>query len=305
MNELTIARSIWLDIARERVWDAVTNPDELAKWLLPPMLNAEMKRDPQGATFVCMMGMEVPTALFESLDAPQRATLRTLPDQQLTVTFNLDEEKSGTRLTVTMGNLESLLGNVRLERVASIGAGWEKALANLKAYLQGEDLPFPEGYLTAMFGYRRQAKAIFSVERSIWIKAKPARVWQAVIDPYQIQQWYSPTTAWVITALEVGGRLYSPHPTTGEELYAQVIDEIEPLHRFVTRALPDLHEATIYTLTEEGAGTRLTITHTGYERKTEERRHQTMEQNGFGFGMVLENLRAVVEGAELPYPGGF
>jgi uncharacterized protein YndB with AHSA1/START domain len=305
MSELSIERSIWLDIARQRVWDAITNPDELAKWLLPPMLQAEMKRDSQGTTFVCMMGMEIPVALFDSFETPQRATLRTLPDQQLTVTFNLVEANGGTHLTVTVGNLESLLGNVRLERAASIGAGWEKALVNLKAYLKGEDLPFPEGYVTALFGYRREAQETFSVERSIWIKTPRERVWQAVTDPQQIQQWYSPNTAWVITALEVGGRLFAPDPTTGEQLYAQVIDEVEYLTRFVTRALPDLHEATIYTLAEEGNGTRLTITNTGYEWKAEDQRHPSIEQNGFGFGMVLENLRAMLEGRTLPYPFGF
>ena len=30
-----------------------------------------------------------------------------------------------------------------------------------------------------------------------------------------------------------------------------------------------------------------------------------MEQNAFGFGMMLENLQAHIEGKSLPYPGGF
>jgi hypothetical protein len=30
-----------------------------------------------------------------------------------------------------------------------------------------------------------------------------------------------------------------------------------------------------------------------------------MEQNAFGFGMMLENLRAFVDGQGLPVPGGF
>jgi len=30
-----------------------------------------------------------------------------------------------------------------------------------------------------------------------------------------------------------------------------------------------------------------------------------MEQNAFGFGMMLENVKAQIEGKSLPYPGGF
>lgn len=30
-----------------------------------------------------------------------------------------------------------------------------------------------------------------------------------------------------------------------------------------------------------------------------------MEQNAFGFGMMLENLQAFVDGRSLPYPQGF
>ncbi|HEU5103014.1 MAG TPA: SRPBCC domain-containing protein [Roseiflexaceae bacterium] len=60
-----------------------------------------------------------------------------------------------------------------------------------------------------------------TVERSVWIDASRERVWQAVTDPKQIQQWYSPTTAWELSALEVGRRLFVCDPETGAEMYAQ------------------------------------------------------------------------------------
>jgi hypothetical protein len=64
-------------------------------------------------------------------------------------------------------------------------------------------------------------------------------------------------------------------------------------------------EVTSYTLTEEGDGTRLTITNAGYALLPADARWNAMEQNSVGFGMMLENVRAVVEGRPLPYPGGF
>lgn len=305
MSDLTFEHSILLDAPRTRVWDAITNPEEMAKWFLPPILGAQMKRDERGTTFICMMGMEIPAAVLESVEPPQHVTIRGLPDRQLAASITLNEEKNGTKLTITMSGLESLPRDGAQERLAPIRTGWDKVLANLKAYLNGAELPFPEGYVATLFGYRRETQKTFSVERSIWIKATRRRVWEAITDPQQIQQWYSPTTPWTITALKPGGKLYSPDPENGTERYAQIIDVVEPLVRFVTRALPDLHEATIYMLTEEGSGTRLTITNTGYEWKADDLRHQSMEQNAFGYGMVLENLRAVVEGKELPYPFGF
>jgi hypothetical protein len=47
------------------------------------------------------------------------------------------------------------------------------------------------------------------------------------------------------------------------------------------------------------------LTHVGYDRETPEERHQKLEQNSVGFGMMLENLEAYVLGRELPYPFGF
>lgn len=305
MNDLTFEHSIWINAPRTQVWAALTNPEEMAQWLLPPALGAQMKRDEQGTTFICMMGMEIPAAVLESLDPPSRVTIRGLPDRQLAASITLHEEREGTRLSIAMSGLNLLPREEAQERLTPLRLGWDKVLANLQAYLNGAHLPFPEGYVAALFGYRRETQKSYSVERSIWIKATRQRVWEAITDSQQIQQWYSPTTAWTITALKPGGKLYAPDPDTGEERYTQIIDVVEPLVRFVTRALPDLHEATIYTLAEEGEGTRLTITNTGYEWKTAEQRHQSMEQNAFGFGMMLENLRAVVEGQELPYPFGF
>ena len=111
-----------------------------------------------------------------------------------------------------------------------------------------------------------------------------------------------------LTALEVGGRLFVPDPATGAEQYTQVLTVVEPPRRLAMRTLPEPSgsvEVTTYILTEEGDGTRLTIVHAGYALLPADARWNAMEQNSAGFGMMLENVRAVVEGLPLPYPGGF
>jgi uncharacterized protein YndB with AHSA1/START domain len=48
MEKLVVERSIWIAAPRERVWQAVTDPEQLAQWFLPPTLGAQMKGDDRG-----------------------------------------------------------------------------------------------------------------------------------------------------------------------------------------------------------------------------------------------------------------
>lgn len=87
-----------------------------------------------------------------------------------------------------------------------------------------------------------------------------------------------------------------------------MIEEVEPPRVLVTRSLPTPEETskvTRWVLTDENGGTRLAVIHSGYENDPEAARHDPMEQNAFGFGMMLENVKAVVEGTDVPYPFGF
>jgi uncharacterized protein YndB with AHSA1/START domain len=247
-------------------------------------------------------------ATLEALEQPRRAIVRGQPDGVLATTYSLEEENGGTRVTVTMSGFEALSEEARQHGLAPSSIGWEKALENLKAYVDGMELPFPQGYVAALFGYRREARHLLAVERSIWIAASRERVWRAITDPAQIEKWFSPGTAWALSALEVGGRLFVPNTETGEEMYTQVIETIEPPSRFVTRSVAEeskVSDMTTYALKEESGGTRLTLTYTVYEQTPDESSWATLEQHAFGFGMMLENLRASVEGTSLPYPGGF
>ena len=305
-EKLAVEKSIWLPAAPERVWQALTEPEQLAQWFLPPALGAQLQREADGRLSVLMGPMAVGVAMFEGFDAPRQFTSRSLPDNLLTTTYTLENADGGTQVTIKVTGLESLAPEAAQERLEPLGSGWEKALQNLKAYLAGESLPHPEGYIAAMYGYRRESKQTYAIERSIWLKAPIQRVWQAVTDPAQIQQWYSPGTDWRLSALEVGGRLSALDPETNTDSHVQVIEKLDPPHQLVLRSLSEGAEpehVITYVLKEENGGTRFTLTDAGYEG--EEAPYSTMEQNAFGFGMMLENLQAYLEGAALPYPWGF
>jgi uncharacterized protein YndB with AHSA1/START domain len=48
MEQIKVEHTIWIDAPRERVWQAITDPANLAQWLLPPTLGVDMKRDANG-----------------------------------------------------------------------------------------------------------------------------------------------------------------------------------------------------------------------------------------------------------------
>ena len=307
MEQTTVERSIWIDAARERVWQAVTEPERIAGWMLPPALGAQIVRAADGTLAVSMMGAEIPLATLDVIEPLQQAVSYGLPDRQIAITYRLDEQDGGTQVNVRLSGFEKLPADARQGRVRPSGAAWEKGLLNLQAAVAGAELPFPQGYAAGLFGYRHEAET-FGVERSIWIAAPIERVWQAVVDPAQLEQWFSPGTAWESTGLEPGGRLFVRDQETGGELYAQVVERVDPPHELVMRAeaaSDGAYEATGYRLQAEDGGTRLTITHRGYAQMPEDARWAALEQHSAGFGMMLANIRAYVEGRDLPQPGGF
>ncbi len=142
-----------------------------------------------------------------------------------------------------------------------------------------------------------------AVERNIWIKAPRERVWRAITDPEQVEQWFSPGTSWKSSGSGVGAKLYVQGAGSAE-LYTQIMEVYDPPRRVAMRSL-DTSNVVTWTLVEEDGGTRVTVTESGFAGLADEIRQQRIEQNAVGFGMLLENLQAHVEGRQLPYPQGF
>ncbi|MBZ0282135.1 MAG: SRPBCC domain-containing protein [Anaerolineae bacterium] len=136
------------------------------------------------------------------------------------------------------------------------------------------------------------------IERSIWIAAPRERVWQAISDPAQITQWFSPGTA----IQQNGDRISIRMGETDVEVAIIVVND--PPRQFATRNLPEMTITTTYTLDEENGGTRFTVTETGLETLSPEARQSRLEQDGAAWERVLANLQAYIGGKELPFPEG-
>jgi uncharacterized protein YndB with AHSA1/START domain len=142
MEQVIIERSIWINAPRERVWQAVSDPAQIDQWFSTGTaisINGDV-------ISVHMGGMDVEVAVIEVLDPPRQLTTRSLPDRMIATTYTLEEENGGTRFTVTETGLESLSEDTRRERIQQDSAGWELALENLNAFIEGRSLPRPEGF---------------------------------------------------------------------------------------------------------------------------------------------------------------
>jgi uncharacterized protein YndB with AHSA1/START domain len=143
MEAITIQRSIWINAPRERVWQAVTDPAQVATWFAP---GAVMSQTDDGKISVRVSDMDIEVAVVEIVDPPRQVTTRSLPDRLIATTYILEEENGGTRFTVTESGLELLSEDEREMRISQNGKGWELALENLKAYIDGRELPSPQGF---------------------------------------------------------------------------------------------------------------------------------------------------------------
>ncbi len=137
MEKVTVERSIWIAAPRERVWQAVTDPAQIAQWFAPGTSFSQ-----NGDTISVRTGeTDMDVAIIESVDPPRRITTRNLPERLITTTYTLEEENGGTRFTVTETGFEALSADARKERLDQNGKGWERVLENLKAYLDDRSLP--------------------------------------------------------------------------------------------------------------------------------------------------------------------
>jgi uncharacterized protein YndB with AHSA1/START domain len=138
-----------------------------------------------------------------------------------------------------------------------------------------------------------------AVERSIWIDASMQRAWRAVTEAEQLSKWYATNYDWEIPKLAVGATVKFHNSDT--EILLATIEVLDPPYEFVLRWHMEPEMITTFLLKEVNGGTQVTIHETGYELMSSEERDPWFEQAGAGYTMSMENLKAHLEGRELPH----
>lgn len=134
------------------------------------------------------------------------------------------------------------------------------------------------------------------VERSIWINAPRERVWHAVTESEQINQWWG-GDYWEITALQVGATVKFGDPN---DLMVATITIVDPPREFSLQwpPQPQYHSIPMFTtfrLEEEKGGTRVTVTETGFEAMPDTIRQERFDSTAKGYETVLADLKRHVE----------
>jgi uncharacterized protein YndB with AHSA1/START domain len=141
-GELTVPdevrRTIEIRAPRDRVWAALTEPEELLCWF--PTERAEIDLWPGGAAaFVWDEGAD--EAEVDLVDPPTRLVFRWRPAgtdrPHTTVSFILEEiDGSTTRLTLVETGFASLPDQTARRSREENDEGWRKELEELKTYLE-------------------------------------------------------------------------------------------------------------------------------------------------------------------------
>lgn len=122
--------SIFIDMDRSIVWDAIIDENQLSKWYAPGSFWKMPKQSVGEKAYFTLMP-SVHNNLSEKVQMTLTITKVTtyqalsfyLDSQQSLLSFALEEEGDGTRVTIN-------------------SKGYEMSLANLKALLNGEELPY-------------------------------------------------------------------------------------------------------------------------------------------------------------------
>lgn len=139
-----IERQLVIPVGRQRVWEAITAPDQVATWFADSTtLTLE-----EGAPFVFQWdGYGERRGRVETIDPPNRFAYRWIPSDETDlsipfdevpstlVEFSLDDTPDGTRVTVIESGFSGLPADIREQIAQGNTEGWIMKTTALLDYL--------------------------------------------------------------------------------------------------------------------------------------------------------------------------
>jgi uncharacterized protein YndB with AHSA1/START domain len=148
MDNLFIRNEITINAPAEKVWDALVNPEQTKKYMFgcetvsdwqpgSPLL---WKMEHEGKEFIPVKGNVVeirPGQFLAYTVIDPNSTIPDIPENYLTVTYELEENNGQTKLTVTQGDYSKVAdGERRYKDSYNNGEGWNPILVQIKALLE-------------------------------------------------------------------------------------------------------------------------------------------------------------------------
>ncbi|MEM7306563.1 MAG: SRPBCC family protein [Planctomycetota bacterium] len=144
------------------------------------------------------------------------------------------------------------------------------------------------------------------IEKQITLNAPRSRVWRALTDATEFGRWFGVRLE---GEFAVGEKIRGPVTTPGyEHLVLEAwVERIEPEHTFAFRWHPHAQDperdytgepTTLveFVLEDEGSGTRLTLTESGFDALPDGVRRESFLRNEGGWVLQMDNIREHVDG---------
>ena len=141
---LIIKNQVTIHATVTKVWDALTNPEQTKKYMFgcetvsdwKPGSKLLWKGTYEGKEMVFVKGNIVeiiPPAFLSYTVIDPNSAIEDIPENYLTVIYNLSEENEYTVLTVTQGDYSKVAdGEKRYQESYNNGEGWNPILAEIK-----------------------------------------------------------------------------------------------------------------------------------------------------------------------------
>jgi uncharacterized protein YndB with AHSA1/START domain len=147
---LIIKNEILIEAPASKVWDALTNPAQTKKYMFgcetvsdwKPGSPLDWKGHYEGKEMVFVKGHIVgivPNQFLSYTTIDPNSPIPDIPENYLTVTYNLKEENNKTLLTVTQGDYSKVAdGEKRYNDSYNNGQGWSPILVEIKKLVESE-----------------------------------------------------------------------------------------------------------------------------------------------------------------------
>ena len=146
---LFVKNTITINASANKVWDALVNPEQTKKYMFGCETVSDWKvgstllwrADYEGKQMVFVKGIVVDIKpeiflAYTTID-PNNTALPDVPENYLTVTYELQEDNGQTVLTTTQGDY-SLVGDGANRYKETIdGGGWQPILESIKKLVEG------------------------------------------------------------------------------------------------------------------------------------------------------------------------
>jgi uncharacterized protein YndB with AHSA1/START domain len=150
MEALTIMNEIIIQASSSKIWDALVKPEQTKKYMFGCETVSDWKKGSdllwegewEGKKMVFVKGKIeelVPEKLLAYTVIDPNSSIPDVPENYLTVTYELHPTESGTVLKVTQGDYSKVAdGEKRYKESYNNGEGWNPILEKIKMLVESE-----------------------------------------------------------------------------------------------------------------------------------------------------------------------